>query len=39
MDKNKKILLKIFDIDDELVEDAYIETDSYTNTVHIRIPI
>ena len=37
MDKNKKVLLKIFDIDDELVEDAYIESDSDNNTVYIKL--
>lgn len=37
MDKNNKVLLKILDIDDELVEDAYIETDNEINTVFLKI--
>ncbi len=36
MNKNKKVLLKIFDIDDEIVEDVYIETDN-NNTVYIKL--
>lgn len=37
VDKNKKVLLRIFDIDDEFVEDAYIETDNDNNTLYIKL--
>lgn len=37
MDKNKKILLKIFDLNDDLVEDTYFETDTKRNTLYVKL--
>ena len=36
MDKNKKILLKIFDLDDDLVENVSFETDMKRNTLYVK---
>lgn len=36
MDKNKKILLKIFDIDDDLVDDISFDTDTYRNILYVK---
>ena len=36
MDKNKKILLKIFDLDDDLVDDVSFETDINRNTLYVK---
>lgn len=36
MDKNKKILLKIFDLDDDLVDDVSFETDTKRNTLYVK---
>ncbi|WP_168080594.1 ISL3 family transposase [Massilimicrobiota sp. SW1139] len=36
MDKNKKILLKIFDLDDDLVENVSLETDMKRNTLYVK---
>lgn len=36
MDKNKKVLLKIFDLDDEIVDDLDLEANINQNKLYIK---
>lgn len=36
MDKNKKVLLKIFDLDDEIVDDLDLEANINQNNLYIK---
>lgn len=37
MDKSKKILLKIFNLNDDLVNNVSFETDTKRNTVYLKL--
>lgn len=37
MEKNKKVLLKLLDLDDDLVENISLDTDSHRNTISVKL--